>query len=306
MRLVTRSDFDGLACAVLLVEAGVVTDYHFVHPKDVQDGKIIVGPDDVLANVPFAEGCGLWFDHHASEHERLDLEGRYTGASHACPSAARVIWNYYGGLATFDERLLPLMEGVDKADAGAFTPDEVLHPVGWALLSFIMDPRTGLGRYHDYTISNYELMARLIECCRTMTIEAILELPDVRQRVERYFEQEERFQEMIAAHTRTSENVIVTDLRGVDEIFTGNRFVIYALYPRQNVSVWVVDGKGRQNTVFAVGHSILNRSCKSDIGKLMLLHGGGGHERVGTCQVPHEKGEETLVTLIETLVRENR
>ncbi len=305
MRLVTRSDFDGLACAVLLVEAGVVTDYRFVHPKDLQDGKVPVDKGDVLANVPFAEGCGLWFDHHASERERLDLEGRYVGASHQCPSAARVIWDYYGGLATFDERLIPMLEGVDKADSGSFTPDEVLKPKGWALLSFIMDPRTGLGRYHDYTISNYDLMMKLIECCRTMAIDDILALPDVVQRVERYFEQEERFQQMIKERTRVEKNVIVTDLRNADEIFTGNRFVIYALYPAQNVSVWIVDGKGKQNTVFAVGHSIMNRSCKSDIGRLMLANGGGGHERVGTCQVPHEKGAETLASLLETLIREN-
>jgi nanoRNase/pAp phosphatase (c-di-AMP/oligoRNAs hydrolase) len=306
MRLLTRSDFDGLACAVLLVEAGIVDAFTFVHPKDVQDGKIAVTANDVLANIPFAEGCGLWFDHHASEHERLRLEGHYKGASRPAPSAARVIWDYYDGHKTFGVHFDAMMAAVDKADSGCFTADEILKPDGWGLLSFVMDPRTGLGRYRDYRISNYDLMMSMIDFCRTMSVDEMLSQPDVVQRVDRYFEQEKKFETMLAEHTRIDGPAIVTDLRGVDEIFTGNRFVIYAKYPAQNVSVWVVDGREKRNAVFAVGHSILNRTCGVNVGSLLLKYGGGGHERVGTCQVPYAKADRVMGELIDALKKGER
>jgi len=191
MRLLTRSDFDGLACAVLLKEAGIIDDRKFVHPKDLQDGIIEVTKNDVLANVPYVEGCGLWFDHHSSEEERLKLEGRYRGSSRPAPSAARVIYDYYNGKENFGH-LEGLMAAVDKADSAQFTVEEILNPEGWALLSFIMDPRTGLGRFRDYRISNYQLMDDLIEYCRRRSIEEIINLYDVQERVKRYFERNDQ------------------------------------------------------------------------------------------------------------------
>lgn len=300
MRLVTRSDFDGLACAVLLKEAGVVDSLLFVHPKDVQDGLIAVGEQDVLANVPYAEGCGLWFDHHSSEDERLARGGRFKGASRPAPSAARLIHDYYGGGQKFGH-LEEMMTAVDRSDSGRLTVDEILHPQGWILLSFIMDPRTGLGRFRDYRISNYQLMEDLIEYCRHSPIEEILQTPDVQERVKRYVEQTDLFKAMIRKHTRTDGNVIVTDLRGEETIYSGNRFLIYSLYPDQNVSVWLIDGRNQQNCVFAVGHSIINRSSQTDVGSLMLKYGGGGHRAVGTCQVPYAAADATLRELVSTL-----
>lgn len=300
MRLLTRSDFDGLACAVLLKEAGIIDDYLFVHPKDVQDGKVEVTENDVLANIPYAPGCGLWFDHHTSEAERLqDLQ--FKGDSRPADSAARVIYDYYGGRKKFGPKFDAMMEGVDKADSGRFIAEEILNPEGWALLSFVMDPRTGLGRYRDYRISNYALMMDMIDYCRSMTVDEILAVPDVQERVNRYIEQDVVFREMLEKHTTIRKNVIVTDLRGVEEIFTGNRFMVYALHPEQNISIWLIDGRAKQNAVFAVGHSILNRTSKTNVGSLMLKNGGGGHPKVGTCQVPYEEADRVLAELIEQM-----
>ena len=288
MRLLTRSDFDGLGCAVLLKELEMLDDIKFVHPKDIQDGKIEVTPDDLLANIPYVKGCGLWFDHHSSEVERKAY-GKFEGCSDtSAPSATSVIYNYYGGEERFSSPLLKTMvAAVDKADTADFTVDEILNPTGWVLASFIMDPRTGLGRYKDYRISK--------------PVEEILAIKDVRQRVKRYFEQDRLFRDMIQANTTLQGNVIVLDLRNQEEIFTGNRFVLYSLYPEQNISIQIIWGFQRQNIAMTCGHSIINKTAKTDIGSLMLEYGGGGHRRVGTCQVPVEEADVALKALIERM-----
>ena len=300
MRLLTRSDFDGLACAVLLKEVGIVDDRKFVHPKDIQDGLIQVTENDILANIPYVKGCGLWFDHHSSEKERIQMQGKFKGDSRPAPSAARVIYDYYGGKEKFGH-LDELMLAVDKADSGQFTVDEILNPKGWVLLSFVMDPRTGLGRFHDFRIGNYQLMDDMINYCRTMTVEEILAISDVAERVERYWEQNELFKQMILENTHTEGNIIVSDMRNLEVIYSGNRFLIYSLYPEQNISIWIVDGRNKMNCVFAVGHSIVNRTCKTDVGSLLLKYGGGGHRVVGTCQVPYDQANTVLQELITVM-----
>ena len=300
MRLVTRSDFDGLVCAALLKQVEDINSFEFVHPKDLQDGNFEVTSKDILANVPYLPGCGLWFDHHSTEVERVVGKMEFRGECYVAPSAARVVYNYYGGKETF-VNAEELMEAVDKADFARFIAEDILNPTGWPLLSFIMDARTGLGRFRDYRISNYQLMYELIDACRTMTIDQILDLPDVRERVERYFEQDAPFRTMLREHSWTEGKVIITDLRGIDPIYSGNRFLVYALHPRQNVSIWIVDGFRKQNCVFACGHSILNRSCTMDIGALMRSHGGGGHRPAGTCQVPYDEAETTLKALVAAM-----
>lgn len=304
MRLITRSDFDGLACAALLEDRGVIDDYLFVHPKDMQDGKVQVSPNDILANVPFVPGCGMWFDHHSSEEERLAKNESilFKGESYRAPSCARVIYDHFGGAPTFwkfDEN--GLMEAVDKSDSGSLTEEEIKHPRGWTLLSFIMDPRTGLGRFKDYRISNHALMKDMIGYCRTLKIDEILAVPDVKARADRYFEQEKDYRAMLRANSRVDVNVLVIDLRSVGEIPSGNRFLEYALWPKQNVSLRVLWGREKQNVVITVGHSILDRSCTSDIGSLMLKYGGGGHRQVGTCQVETAKAEQVIGEVIAAL-----
>jgi nanoRNase/pAp phosphatase (c-di-AMP/oligoRNAs hydrolase) len=300
MRLLTRSDFDGLACGALLKELGVVDSFKFVHPKDLQDGIVEVTKNDVLANVPYVPGCGLWFDHHSSESERLGSNVNFEGASRPFDSAARVIYEHYGG----KERLPhfeTMVKYADKVDSAKLEKDEILNPTGWVLLGFIMDPRTGLGRFREFGISNYQLMEQLMEACRTQDIEQILENPNVKERVKLYFEQNEKFREMLTAYTTVHGNVILTDLRGVEHIYSGNRFLIYSLYPEQNISLWVVDGRGKQNCPIHVGHSILNRTSKTDVGSLVLKYGGGGHAQVGTCQVPYADADRVIAEFIEKL-----
>jgi nanoRNase/pAp phosphatase (c-di-AMP/oligoRNAs hydrolase) len=298
VRLVTRSDFDGLVCAVLLKQVEQIDSIQFVHPKDLQDGSFQVTKDDVLTNVPYVPGCGLWFDHHASELERVVGKIDFNGACRLAPSAARVVYDYYGGALTFG-RIDAMMAEVDKADSAQFSREEILNPKGWPLMSFIMDARTGLGRFKDYRISNYQLMYELIDACTYMRIEQILRLPDVQERVTRYFEQNEFYQKMVLEHSKVIDGVVITDLRSVEPIYSGNRFLIYALYPEQHTSVWIVDGLQKRNCVFACGHSILNRTAPSRIGALMRRFGGGGHDAAGTCQVPYDVAEETLRVLVE-------
>ncbi len=301
MRLVTRSDFDGLACGALLKDVGVIDHWKFAHPKDLQDGLVEVTKDDCLANVPYVEGCGLWFDHHSSEFERNKLEGKYIGESRIADSCARIIYDYYGGKERFghyDE----MMVAVDKVDSGKLTREEILNPQGWILVGFLMDPRTGLGRWRNFTISNYALMEKLIDCCRTMNTDEILSLPDVVERIEVYREQNDKFIEMVKAHTHVENDVIISDLRGVDPIYSGNRFLIYSLYPEQNISAWIVSGRGGVGCSAAVGYSILNRTATLDVGKLMLKYGGGGHHNVGTCQFGDENMAADLPKMLEELV----
>lgn len=304
MRLLTRSDFDGLVCGVLLVEVGIVDSYQFVHPRDVVDGKVTVTENDVLANIPFVPGCGLWFDHHVSEWDRLKLskEFNYKGKSEEAPSCARVIYKYYGGperFSRFDES--GLMDAVDRSDSGQLTAEDIMNPSDWMLLSFIMDPRTGLGRYKDYRISNYRLMEDMIEYCRTKKSSEILEEPDVRERADRYFHYEKAFDEMLKNNAIMDGNVLVTNLLNVPEILPGNRFKEFVLFPGQNVSVRIIWGHKKQNIVITCGANVISRSCKTDIGKMLLNYGGGGHPAVGSCQVPIEDWERVKGEIVAQL-----
>ena len=299
MNLLTRSDFDGLACAAILKEIGIIESWKFIHPKDMQDGLITVTSNDILANVPYVEGCGLWFDHHSSEIQRLG-QIKFEGSVKFLDSAAHVIYDYYKDkydLSKFDD----MLTAVDKVDSGKLTSDEILNPNAWILLGFIMDPRTGLGRFRDFKISNYQLMEQLIELCRIQPISVIMENPDVVERADLYKEQSVLFIDMLKKHTYTKGNVIVTDLRNVETIFAGNRFIIYNLFPDQNISIWIVDGRNKQNCPIAVGYSILNRSASVNVGSVLLSYGGGGHKQVGTCQVDYNDCDKVVAELIEKL-----
>ncbi|MDR2547384.1 MAG: exopolyphosphatase [Lachnospiraceae bacterium] len=299
MRLITRSDFDGLACGALLKEAGIIDHWKFVHPKDLQDGLIPIDENDCLANVPYVPGCGLWFDHHSSEHER-NKQFEFKGESRITPSCARIIYEYYGGRERFPQ-FDDLMEAVDKVDSGQLSYEDIQNPEGWVLVGYLMDPRTGLGRWRNFTIPNYLLMEQLIDACRVMTTDEILALSDVQERIEIYHEQTELFKEMVLKYTVTDGNLIITDLRGVDLIYTCNRFMIYSMFPEQNISAWIVSGRGGKGCAAAVGYSILNRTSTVNVGKLMLKYHGGGHHNVGTCQFSDEDMETELPNMLREL-----
>jgi nanoRNase/pAp phosphatase (c-di-AMP/oligoRNAs hydrolase) len=303
-RLVTRSDFDGLVCAVLLRHLDLIDDILFVHPKDMQDGKIAIGQRDITTNLPYVAGAHLAFDHHLSETIRnTGRRDNHIIDPHA-PSAARVVYDYYGGARAFPAAWRDMMAAVDKADAARFSREEVLDPEGWNLLNFLMDARTGLGRFHDFRVSNYQLMMDLIEYCRNHRIDEIMALPDVRERTTLYLEHNQRCQEQIKRCATVHKNLVVLDLRNEETIFAGNRFIIYALFPETNISIHVLWGLKNQNTVFATGKSILNRSSRTNIGALMLEYGGGGHENAGTCQVYNEMAEDVLGALIQRITSE--
>jgi nanoRNase/pAp phosphatase (c-di-AMP/oligoRNAs hydrolase) len=297
MRLITRSDFDGLASGALLESVGLIDEWLFVHPKDIQDGVIQVTKNDILANVPYIQGCGLWFDHHSSEEERLGKDFNFEGVSRKAPSCTRVIYDYYGG----DEKLgkfAEMIKYVDKMDSADLTIDEIMHPSGWILLGFIADPRTGLGRIHNFTISNLELMKKLAKEFFSKPIEEILALSDVKERIDAYFEQHNKFIEMVKKYAKVEGNAIYADLRGVENIYVGNRFLLYTIFPEQNISVWVVDGKKKVNTVITVGYSIIYKTATVDVGSLMLKYGGGGHKAVGTCQVPFDDTDKIIAEIL--------
>lgn len=296
-RLITRSDFDGLVCAVLLRELDMIGDILFVHPKDMQDGKVTVSATDISTNLPYVPGVHLAFDHHFSETLRNEKQGNHIIVPSA-PSAARVVYEYYGGKKAFPRVSDDMMEAVDKADSADFTADEILSPEGWVLLNYLMDARTGLGRFRDFRVSNYQLMMDLIEYCRSHGIEDILNLEDVRERVELYFDHEPKAKDQIRRCTTVHGNLALLDLRNEETIYATNRFMIYALFPETNISIHQMWGRDKLNTVFATGKSILDRGSKTNVGELMLKFGGGGHEAAGTCQVENHLADTVLKELI--------
>jgi nanoRNase/pAp phosphatase (c-di-AMP/oligoRNAs hydrolase) len=297
-RLVTRSDFDGLVCAVLLKELDMISDIKFVHPKDMQDGTILISDSDITTNLPYVKGVHLAFDHHSSETIRIGERPANHIIDPKAPSAARVVYDYYGGKKAFPRVSEEMMAAVDKGDSAQFTKDEILDPKGWVLLNFLMDSRTGLGRFREFRVSNYQLMMQLIDYCRDHAVGEILGLPDVRERIDLYLEHQAKFKEQLKRCTTVHKNLGVVDLRKEDLVYAGNRFMVYALFPAINISIHAMWGLNKLNTVFATGKSILNRTSKTNIGELMLKYGGGGHENAGTCQVDNDDAERVLKELI--------
>ena len=300
-RLVTRSDFDGLVCAVLLNELDLIDDIKFVHPKDMQDGKVDITSRDITTNLPYVAAAHLAFDHHESETIRNTGERPNHIISAEAPSAARVVYDYYGGAKAFPNISNDMMMAVDKADSAQFSHEEILEPTDWVLLNYLMDSRTGLGRFREFRVSNYQLMMDLIQACRHHGIDEILQLPDVIERVDLYFDHAARAREQIERCATVHNNLVVLDLREEETIFAANRFMIYALFPQCNISIHVLWGVQKQNTVFATGKSILDRGSKTNVGELMLQYGGGGHNAAGTCQVDNEQAADVLGALINQI-----
>jgi nanoRNase/pAp phosphatase (c-di-AMP/oligoRNAs hydrolase) len=300
-RLVTRSDFDGLVCAALLKELGILDDILFVHPKDMQDGKVELTDRDITTNLPYVPGVHLSFDHHDSETLRVEDSPENHVIVAGAKSAARVVYDYFGGPDVFKAVGEDIMSAVDKADAADFTREDILEPQGWDEISFLMDPRTGLGRFRDFRISNYQLMMQLIDDITTKSIDEILESPDVAERFELYREHADQAIDQVARCGTQHGNLVVLDMRDEDVIYATNRFTVYALFPECNMSIHVLWGLRQQNTVFATGKSILDRSSQTDVGELMLSYGGGGHEAAGTCQVANEDAERVLGELIRKI-----
>jgi len=302
-RLVTRSDMDGLVCGTLLKFLGVIDEISFVHPKDMQDGTVSITENDIITNLPYVANAHLVFDHHESEAMRNSASDNYIIIPDA-PSAARVVYDYYikdNDLSMIRE---DMMIAVDKADSAQFTKEDILNPQSWEMLSFLMDSRTGLGRFRDFRVSNYELMMNLIDYCHNHGIKDIMKLPDVKERIDLYNKYASEFKEQLQRCSTVYDNLVVLDLRDEDIIYPGNRFMIYALFPQTNISIHVIWGFKKQNTVFATGKSILDRSAKTNIGELMFKYKGGGHGAAGTCQIDNDKCEDILKELITTITND--
>lgn len=303
MKLITRSDFDGLVCAVLLKEVETIDEIDFAHPKDVQDGKVVVNSDVILTNLPYVPGCGMWFDHHSSETKRVDSTTQYKGICVVAPSAARVVYDYYGSekFTKYKE----LLDAVDKSDSANFTLAEITHPTGWILLSFVMDPRTSLGRFRDYTISNRQLMHELIQWMSHYSAEEILQLPDVKERIARYESQQAEFESFIKRHSYQKGKVVVTDLRGL-EVPAGNRFLIHVWYPTALIALRIIDGLKKQFAAVTGGYNIFDKSARTDLGELMAKYGGGGHRASATCQLPYAEVDAKLAEILAHILENDR
>ena len=283
-RLVTRSDFDGLVCALLLETINVIDDILFAHPNDMQHGRVDITDTDIITNLPYVRGCHLTFDHHSSETFRIEKPQPNHILDPNAPSAARVLFNYYGGKERFQSIPDGIMEAVDKCDMAQFTMNEILYADGWPLINFLMDARTGLGRFHGFRIPNYELMMNFPQWFRDYSVDKILELPDVRQRVQLYREHEPMFKDQIERCAEVHGNLVLLNYLEEESVYVGNRFMVYAIFPQCNISMSQMWGKDKRKVVFACGKSIFDRSSRTNIGELMLQFGGGGHSAAGTCQ----------------------
>lgn len=295
-RLITRADFDGVVSAVLLRERGLIDDIVFAQPNDMQAGRVPVTARDITSNLPFVDGVHLAFDHHISEITRvgprpnLIIDGR-------APSAARVIYDHFGGHAGFPEIAEDMMEAVDKADSADYDEMDILAPDRWTLLNFIVDPRTGLHRFKQFSISNEQLMADLSHYCRRHPIDEILHIPDVEERVHLYLEHKEQAEHQTRRNARHEGNLLIVDFRREPVIYACNRFMVYALFPDINISLYLLPARRPGFVEIAVGKSILDRTSRTDIGHMLLEYGGGGHETAGTCQVPEADADRVTAAL---------
>ena len=305
-RLITRSNFDGLVSAVLLKELNIIDEITFAHPKDIQDGTVDVTPNDISTNLPYSPHCHLAINHHTSEEERLAGKSikKYINDPNS-PSASRLLFNHFGGKGMFGSKYDALLQAVDKFDTADYKLDEIKNPKGWDIIAFITDPRTGLGRFRKYRISNYQLMMDLISYMRDKPIEEILNLPDVKERIDLYYEMQQAFSDQLKKCADTIGKLIILDLRKENIIYPGNRFLLYALFPDCNISIHILNGKMDQNTVFAIGKSIFNKPATINVGKLALEFGGGGTPGAGACQADLEISDCVLQDLKDKIAAES-
>ena len=264
----------------------------------MEEGLIAVGKQDIVCDLPYVEGVHLVFNHDFGEQLRVGEKENHI-VEQGASSAARVLYDYYGGAAAFPDISEEMLVAVDKGDAADFTREEVLHPERWVLLNFILDLRTGLGRFRNFRVSNHELMLSLMDDINRHSIDELLKLPDVGERVELYFRHQEPFKKQVTNTAEVHTNALLFDLRGLDTIYAGNRFVKYALFPDANISIQVMWGFERRNTVITMGKSIFNRTSKVNVGSLMRRYRGGGHEAAGTCQVENNNADTVIAALLD-------
>ena len=297
MRLVTRGDLDGLTCAVLITSCETIGEILLVHPQDITGRRLAVTDEDILANLPYHHGCAKWFDHHLLTESNQKPPETFDGRYGLAPSAARMVYEYYvtgnPGLKKYEG----LLAETDRLDSAHLNLDDVLDPKDYILLGYTLDPRTGLGVFRDYFL-------RLVEELKKKTIGEILAQPDVRERVKRIREQDARFREVTVERSRLDGNVVFTDFRDLSPMPVGNRFIVYTLFPQANVSLRVHWGPSREHVAAAVGHSIFNRTSRTNVGEMMSRFGGGGHRGAGTCLLPAATADAQIAQMLAALKKD--
>lgn len=289
-RLVTRGDLDGLTSAVIITMKETIEKIVLVHPQDITDKRIEIRSDDILTNVPYHPAAGMWFDHHLLTESNEKPPENFTGRYRVAPSAARLVYEHYLEKYPADPGLLrlgPLVDATDRLDSAQLTRQDVDNPQTYILLGFTIDGRTGLGSFEDYFM-------KLVDWLKTMPIEEVMKLPEVNERVERLRREQMEFTNLLKRNSFQLNNVVITDLREVERLPAGNRFLIYTLFPETNVSLRVHWGPSHISVIAAVGHSIFNRTCKTSVGELMSKYGGGGHRGAGTCVLTLDKAADAI------------
>jgi nanoRNase/pAp phosphatase (c-di-AMP/oligoRNAs hydrolase) len=292
MRLVTRGDLDGLTCAVLISLNEAVEDFLLAHPQDITDGRLDVQPTDILANLPYHPRCALWFDHHMHTATPAAPPPDFRGSFGEAPSAARLVYEYYGGEEKMPQ-LADVVRETDRLDSADLTAQDILAPAGYIQLGLTLDSRTGLGTFEDYF---FTLMALLL---RNTPVKEILAHPQVNKRCEVMAQEDAAFREALRDHSTVDGNVVITDFRDIDHPPIGNRFLVYALYPEVNVSVRLHWGPGREYPMLLVGHSVLNRTCRTNVGELCARYGGGGHRGAGSVPLMDEPDQQVQLIVAE-------
>ncbi len=292
MRLVTRGDLDGLVAAVLITTMETVDSLELIHPQEITDGKFMVRKGDILANLPYHPDCDLWFDHHELTESNRKPPAILKGKHALLPSVARVVFEYYQSdkLRQYE----PLIAETDRFDSAQLSVDDISDPHGAIQLGFAIDPRTGLG-------IDKELFLSLVALLKTVDIDTVLATPEISRRAAVCRENDVNALQFLNDHSRAEANVVITDLRGLENIPVGNRFLIYIAFPDCNVSVRAQWGPRKEFVTVNIGHSILNRTCRTDIGRLCSDFGGGGHWGAGACALDPATADTKLAALVARL-----
>jgi hypothetical protein len=311
MRLVTRADFDGLVCGALVTKFENIDDYLFVEPKFMQDGLVEIRDGDIITNLPYHPNCTLWFDHHITnttpDFPKPIMIGK--GGFRLAPSAARVVYEYYTEVGNShqalgssripaeeiiaflgSERIKYLLHEADRIDAGKLEKEDVLNPQGYVLISMTTDGKN---------VGDESYWLKIIDLLREKTLEETLSEPEVKKRCQRIRDEQEKLRKLLLERTTMKGNVIYCDLRGIEEIPDGNRFLIFTLFPKGNIQVKVSDDPQRQNTTaISVGYNIFKPTSNVNVGELLKNYGGGGHKVVGSSRVPNDKAEQAIKEIL--------
>ncbi len=298
-RIVTRNDLDGLICAALLIKVEMANSIEFAHPRDIESGKFKVDKSDILVSLPYVEGVQFVFDH--IDNSLAQSLANYITTVKA-KSTSRLIYDYLGGKAKFPDIQEEILIATEKSISANYTIEEILHPTDWNLLGFIMDHRTGLERFKNFKNTTENLIRKLATSVLSLNIKEIMQLPDLKERVDVYFEQEKMFDEQIKRCSSIYKKLLVVDMRDESTVYAGNRFRMYALYPDTNISMQVSRGNDAITLGISVGKSVFDRSSKVDVGSIMRKYGGGGHTNAGSCQIETSNYESIKSDIVESLV----